>query len=56
MGKHNPGVQHRLGSTQLGSMFAERDLGVLVGNKFSMTEQCAAAVAKRAQLDAGLHQ
>lgn len=27
LGKHNPGVQHGLGSTQLGSISVERDLG-----------------------------
>ncbi|GAB0181466.1 mitochondrial enolase superfamily member 1 [Grus japonensis] len=47
MGKHNPGVQHRLGSTWLESSSVERDLGVLVDNKFNMSEQCA-AVAKKA--------
>ncbi|PKU37421.1 rna-directed dna polymerase from mobile element jockey-like [Limosa lapponica baueri] len=45
LGKYNPGVQHRLGSTQLGS--SSVDLGVLVDNKLSMNEQCA-AVAKQA--------
>ncbi|KAK4806645.1 hypothetical protein QYF61_021241 [Mycteria americana] len=44
LGKHNPGVQHRLGSTQLGSTSVERDLG---DNKLKMNEQCA-AVAKKA--------
>ncbi|GAB0186246.1 mitochondrial enolase superfamily member 1 [Grus japonensis] len=48
MGKHNPGVQHRLGSTWLESSSVERDLGVLVDNKLSMSEQCA-AVAKKAK-------
>ena len=47
LGKHNPGVQHRLGSTWLGSSSVERDLGVLVDNKLNMSEQCA-AVAKKA--------
>ncbi|KAK4825175.1 hypothetical protein QYF61_024655 [Mycteria americana] len=47
LGKHNPGGQHRLGSTRLGSSSVERDLGVLVDNKLSMSEQCAAA-AKQA--------
>ncbi|GAB0196208.1 mitochondrial enolase superfamily member 1 [Grus japonensis] len=40
LGKHNPGVQHRLGSTQLESSSVERDLGVLVDSKLNM---CAAA-------------
>ncbi|GAB0204286.1 mitochondrial enolase superfamily member 1 [Grus japonensis] len=47
LGKHNPGVQHRLGSTWLESSSVERDLGVLVDNKPNMSEQCA-AVAKQA--------
>ncbi|KAK4832702.1 hypothetical protein QYF61_025163 [Mycteria americana] len=46
LGKHNPGVQHRLGSTWLGSSSVERDLGVLVDNKLNMSEQCAAAAKK----------
>ena len=40
LGKHNPGVQHRLGSTWLGSSSVERDLG---DNKLNMSNQCAAA-------------
>ncbi|GAB0203846.1 hypothetical protein GRJ2_002850200 [Grus japonensis] len=47
LGKHNPGVQHRLGSTWLGSSSVEKDLGVLVDNKLNVSEQCAAA-AKQA--------
>ena len=46
LGKHNPGVQHRLGSTWLGSSSLERDLGVLVGRKLNMSEQGAAAAKK----------
>jgi len=34
LGTHNPGVQHRLGSTWLVSSSVERDLGVLVDNKY----------------------
>jgi len=45
--KHNPGVEHRLGSTQLGSNSVERDLEVLVDSKLNMSEECAAA-AKQA--------
>ncbi|KAK4817123.1 hypothetical protein QYF61_000306 [Mycteria americana] len=44
--ENNPGVQHRLGSTHLGSSSVERDLGVLVGNKLNVSEQCAAAAKK----------
>ncbi|GAB0179918.1 mitochondrial enolase superfamily member 1 [Grus japonensis] len=47
LGKHNPGVQHRLGFIWLGSNSVERDLGILVDNKLNMSEQCA-AVAKKA--------
>ncbi|GAB0181976.1 hypothetical protein GRJ2_000662900 [Grus japonensis] len=47
LGKHNPGAQHKLGSTQMGSSSVERDLGVLVDKQLNMSEQCA-AVAKKA--------
>ncbi|KAK4832113.1 LOW QUALITY PROTEIN: hypothetical protein QYF61_020740 [Mycteria americana] len=47
LGKHNPGVQHRLGPTQLGSSSVERDPGVLVDNQLNMSER-RAAVAKKA--------
>jgi len=47
LGKYNPGVQHRLGYTQLGSSSLERELGVLADNKLDVSEQCA-AVAKKA--------
>ncbi|GAB0184934.1 hypothetical protein GRJ2_000958700 [Grus japonensis] len=38
LGKHNPGLQHRMGSTCLESSSVERDLGVLVDIKLSMSE------------------
>ncbi|PKU37934.1 rna-directed dna polymerase from mobile element jockey-like [Limosa lapponica baueri] len=44
-GKQNPGVQHRLGSTRLGSGSVEGDLGVLM-DKLKKSEQCAAAAKK----------
>ncbi|KAK4827027.1 hypothetical protein QYF61_013161 [Mycteria americana] len=47
LGKHNPGVQRRLGPTRLGSSSVERDVWVLADNKLSMSEQRAAA-AKQA--------
>ena len=57
LGKRNPGVQHRLGSTQLGSSSVERDLGVLVHSWLDMSEQCASAAnMKESQQDAGFHQ
>lgn len=46
LGKHNPGVQHRLGSTQLGISSVDRDLSVLVDHHLNMSEQCAAVTKK----------
>lgn len=45
LGKHSPGVQHRLLSTWLGSISMKKDLEVLVDSKFNTREQ-GAALAK----------
>ncbi|PKU48450.1 rna-directed dna polymerase from mobile element jockey-like [Limosa lapponica baueri] len=46
LGKHNPGLQHSLGLTWLGNNSLERDLGVLVDSKLTMSQQSAAATKK----------
>lgn len=40
LGKYNPGVQHRLGLTKLGSSSGEGALEMLVDTKLSESDQC----------------
>ncbi|GAB0190169.1 mitochondrial enolase superfamily member 1 [Grus japonensis] len=47
LGKNTTGYQYRLGVDLLGNSTVEKNLGVLVDNKLSMSQQCA-LVAKKA--------
>jgi len=43
LGRNNPMHQYRLGADLLGSSSVERDLGVLVEDRLTVSQQCALA-------------
>jgi len=46
LARNNPMYQYMLGTTKLGSSFAEKGLGVLVDTRLTMSQKCALATKK----------
>lgn len=44
LGRENPKHQYMPGATQLGSTFAEKNLGIVVETKMNMSQECACAL------------
>ncbi|XP_040978862.1 uncharacterized protein LOC121233232 isoform X2 [Aquila chrysaetos chrysaetos] len=55
LGQHNQRAQYRLGPVWLGISIAERDLGVLVDTKVTMSQQCPPAATKAHRILGCIH-